>query len=511
MPNSSGQADTERTVAAVDLGSNSFHLIVAERQGAAFRIVDRIRERVRLATGLTAGGGIQTGIQTTVAQRAEACLGRFAQRLRGFAPEDVRAVGTNTFRQVDDDGEFLSSCETILGHPIEIVSGDEEARLIYRGVAHDVSHVADEGPERRLVIDIGGGSTECIVGEGHDVLASASLYMGCVSFTRRFFGDGRLSKSAMSEARLAARLELEPLVRPFADLGWNVAIGSSGTNLAIRSMCVANDWSKGPVTHDGLRAVRKSIQSAKDDQHLEIDGLSDTRAPVVAGGVAILQAVFDAFDLDVMETSEAAIREGIVLGLLGDPRTEDSRDGSVSDLAARCGVDLEHARRVERTSLALFEHVRRAWFLDDPIDRRLLTWSASLHEAGMSVARAGYQRHSAYLVENADLPGFSRGDQRMLAAIVRGHRRKVLPELFASLPDDRARRALLLCVLLRIGRRLNRGRNPRPPLPANVEGFADGLMIRFTDDWLDDHPLTRYDLQEESKRLAEVGVELRLD
>ena len=499
-----GVTDDNRTVAAVDLGSNSFHMIVAQGDRSGFTVVDRIKERVRLASGLSKKGRMHGG----VGDRAVACLERFGQRLRDLPRGAVRTVGTNTFRQVRDGGSFLERCETALGRRIEIISGDEEARLVYRGVAHDVTHRSGGHDERRLVVDIGGGSTECVVGEARRVVVASSLYMGCVTYTARWFPGGRLSKSRMSDARIAAGNELEPIVRRVADADWSVAVGSSGTALAIRAALEANGWSKGRITAAGLRRLRKEIQSAKEVERLRIEGISDQRTPVIAGGVAIMQAVFDAFDVDEMDTSPAAVREGVVLGLLGVPGHEDARDATVAAMQERYGVDVEHARRVERTALALFEHVADAWKIAGADNRRLLAWAARLHEIGLSVSRPGYQRHSAYLIRWSDMPGFSRGEQGLLAAVVRAHRRKAGLELFEELPKEDGRLARCLCVLLRLARRLNRSRGPRPPVPASVEPFSDGLTVTFREGWLEEHPLTAYDLYEEARRVAQLDVRL---
>ncbi len=515
------EADEGRTVAAADLGSNSFHMIVARWTGGRLHVVDKLRERVALAAGLDE----QRRLTPEAEDRALSCLRRFGERLRHMDPESVRAVGTNTLRKMKRSRQFLERASDALGHRIDIIPGREEARLVYLGVAHDVAHAvadlpvyddADQGVSgahgrgdpagRRLVVDIGGGSTECVVGDGFEILESDSLFMGCVSYSQRFFPGGKLSRKAMDKARMAARRELEPIRRTTAESGWVQAVGSSGTILAIEQILTEAGWSERHVTAKGLRKLRKLLYSAGHSEHLDLPGLSDERRSVIAGGVGVLSGVFDSLRIETMETSHCALREGVLYDLLGRTEHSDLRDDTVRRFQERTNVDREQAERVERVALDLLEGVAETWELDSAPTRRLLAWAARLHEVGLALARAGYHKHGAYLIEHSDMPGFSREDQATLAAIVRAHRRKISTDVFDQLSQPRQNCALRLAVLLRIARRLCRSRAIETPRPESVKASSSTITVSFADGWLDENPLTRTDLDEEAQLLAAAGI-----
>lgn len=490
-----------RTFAAVDLGSNSFHLLIARDIDGRLAIVDKLKERVRLAAGLDA----ERQLSEEACGRALECLELFGHRLVHVRPDHVRAVGTNTLRKMADPATFLAQAEAALGHRIEVISGAEEARLVYRGVAHDL---ADDG-ERRLVVDIGGGSTECIVGAGSEILRADSLYMGCVEFTNRYFGDGRLSAESFDRAVVAARLELGSVHRPFKRLGWSRALGSSGTINAVQTVLSVNGITDHCITMPGLEWLIDRMQSARKVRKLSLDGLKDERAQVFAGGVAILVALFRSLRIDQMVASSAALREGVIHELVGRDAQHDVRDETVERLRERFGADPVHAARVTELALRLFDQAAVGWQLDREEGRRLLRWAATLHEIGKAVSYAGYHRHGAYLVAHGDMPGFSRGEQAMVAALLQGQRRKLLPDRVRELAGRRTDEALRLIVLLRLATRLSRTRspNPRPPIALSVEGPT--IALTFPDGWLSQRPLTLADLEMEAGRVAQAGFELR--
>ncbi len=498
-----GRAGDERTVAALDLGSNSFHMVVARRDGGRLHVVDKLRERVALAAGLDASGRLTDA----AAERALACLERFGQRLHDMPSQAVRAVGTNTLRQIRGESSFLARAEKALGHPIEVIGGKEEARLIYLGVAHDVAHDAERG--RRLVVDIGGGSTELVVGDRLLVRTCDSLYMGCVSYGQRFFGDGRISRNRMARARIAARREIEPIRRRYASLGWEHAIGASGTILAVEKVVVAAGWCPSGVSAKALRKLRKTIQATPSASALELPGLTEDRRDVIAPGVAILCAIFDSLGIDALDTSQHALREGLLYDLFGREDDADLRDETVRAFQRRYHVDRRQAARVESVALRLLARAAPAWRLDAPAHAQLLAWAARLHEIGLSVARSGYHKHGAYLVANSDMPGFSQEEQRALAALVRTHRRRFEPGLFAEVPEATQHDVRRLAVLLRIARRLCRSRSPRPTEPTRIVVEGDSVDLAFPDGWLDAHPLSRADLDEEAELLRGAGFTLR--
>lgn len=495
------QRSLPSTVAAVDLGSNSFHLVVARLVHGRLDVVDRLREPVRLAAGLDEDGRLDEDAK----ERALACLARFGQRLQDLPAGTVRAVGTNTLRRAREAGDFHQRAHEALGHPIEIISGSEEARLVYLGVAQDTH----DDSSRRLVIDIGGGSTELVIGEGYDPIEANSLYMGCVSYSRSFFPTGKLTPKAFERAVLAARMELEPIERRYRELSWEKAIGSSGTALAIAAILQGQGWSKRGITREGLIALRQELLSCRRMDELRLPGLSANRAPVLPGGLAILIAAFEALGIDEMATSTWALREGLLHDLLGRFGEDDARDRTVEGFARRYHVDLAQADRVERTAASFLAQVSDSWSLDDELAGKLLGWAARLHEIGLTIAHAGYHRHGAYLVENSEMPGFARGDQALLAALIGRHRRKLVREELPPAPPGLKNKAVLrVLVLLRLAVLLNRSRSHEPLPLFRLEARKAWLALRFPEGWLDERPLTRADLEEEAERLAAVGIEL---
>jgi len=494
-----GPGTDARQLAAVDLGSNSFHLAIARVQGDAIAMLDRVRDQVQLAKGL----GKRRRLGKKAVQRALLSLQRFDQRLRNVPRERVRAVATSTLREARDADAFLEDAEAALGHPIEVIPGREEARLIYLGVAHSL---ADE-PGPRLVVDIGGGSTEVILGERFEPLDVHSLDMGCVEMTRRFFPKGELTASAFEEAQLAAARELQSIERAFREAGWNRAVGASGTIRAVAGILEENGWSEQGITADGLKALRKAVLAAKNTARLKLKGLKPARAPVFPGGLAILTSVFDRLGIDHMARASGALREGVMYDLLGRIRHEDVRERTIRSLQSRYHVDLAQAARVERKALALLLHKPASWDLEATEDGRILAWAARLHEIGLAVSWNRYHRHSGYLIAHGDMPGFSRADQALLGAIVGCHRRKVVPGALDLRHEARPDRALHLVVLLRLAVLLHRGRSPAPLPPVRLTGDGAVLRLEASARWLQDHPLTVRDLADERGYLKALGVD----
>ncbi|MBW2456599.1 MAG: exopolyphosphatase [Deltaproteobacteria bacterium] len=498
----SAEAD-DRTVAGVDLGSNSFHMIVARLDDGTVHVVDRLRERVRLAAGFDEERNLSDEAQ----ERALQCLERFGQRIRHMRADGVRAVGTNTLRQAGNGAVLLERAGQALGHPIEIIAGREEARLIYLGMAHTM---AGEG-ERRFVVDIGGGSTECIVGQGFDVLAADSLHMGCVAYSLRFFPDGTITKEAFREARLAAQLELEAVAPAYRRLGWRSAVGCSGTAHAIHQIGRANGWSDGGITPKSLKKLRKTLIAAGNAAEIQLPGLKEDRRPVIAGGAAIMEAVCSTLKLDEVEPSPGALREGLLYDQVKRLHHEDVRERTIRWFCERYGVDTEHAAQVEATALRLLDQVAEAWDLGHGWSARLLSWASRLFEIGLSVSHASYHKHGAYIVAHADMAGFSRDDQVALAAVIRSHRRKLSPSLFGDLSPRQAERVCRLCVLFRIALRLHRSRlaEPAPPVAATAKNAR--LRLSFPAGWLVERPLTQAGLEHEARMFKAIGYELHWD
>jgi exopolyphosphatase/guanosine-5'-triphosphate,3'-diphosphate pyrophosphatase len=475
-------------IAAVDLGSNSFHMVVARYAHGQLVVIDRLREMVRLAAGIGATGRLDRA----AAARALNCLQRFGQRLRDMRARNVRVVGTNALRIARRKQAFLERARAALGFPIEIVSGIEEARLIYSGVAH---YLPPE-PGRRLVVDIGGGSTELIIGERHEPLELESLQMGCVSMSQRFFADGRLSPKRIERARLAARLELEPIQAAFLRRGWQRAIGSSGTVRAIAE-CLRrlHPPGGGTITPAALERLLERLGGAGHVRALQWDAVTEERRPVFPGGVVILCEVVQALGIAQLHFVEGALRDGLLYDMIGRMTRADARERTVASMQRRYHVDLAQAGRVETTALQFLSQVRGDWDLTDPLAELSLRWAARLHEIGLDVAHNGYHRHGAYLLDNADLPGFGREQQHLIARLVGNHRRKLTLEYLEDLIPPWDALAVNLMVLLRLAVLLHRGRSPvaLPPIRLTARG-ARALELRFPARWLREHPLTAADL-----------------
>ena len=489
-------------LAALDLGSNSFHMVVAQQVLGQLRVVDRLRETVRMAEGLDGFGGISADAQ----ERALACLSRFGQRIADIPPAHVRAVATNTVRQLRAPGNFLVPAEAALGHAIEVVSGREEARLVYLGVAH--AQPPKDG-QLRLVIDIGGGSTECIIGRGMEPLERESLQAGCIASTRRFFPNGKLSRKRWKEALTEITAEFQQFASTYRTLGWDEAIGSSGTNKAIGDICAALKLTKGAVTAEALPLVRERLLQADRIEDIDLPGLSADRRPIIAGGVLVLEAVFAALGLQRMQVSKGALREGVLYDLLGRGGADDPREVSVEALMRRYGIDAAQASRVEATALRLFDQVASAWALDAD-DRRMLSRAARLHEIGLAIAHSGYHAHGAYILEHSDIAGFSQQEQRVLAALIRTHRRGIPKSAFELIPDRLLGNARHVAALLRLAVLLHRAHetDEMPVLRLRVEG--ERLQLVLDERWLRARPLLRADLEGEPDDMLGLGVNFKL-
>jgi len=486
--------------AAVDLGSNSFHLVISRYNHGEFTVIDRQREVVRLAAGLDE----KNYLSEEVAERALLCLKEFGQLLASLPAENIRAVGTNALRRLHGKNKFLERAEFALGHSIEIIAGREEARLIYLGV----SKWSSSQEESRLVIDIGGGSTEIIAGKGDTAHCRESLEVGCVVLSKEFFDDGQLTTKRFDKARLAAELAIQPVVSQFRMQGWNQVIGCSGTMKSMALAMAASGWATDTIRKDGLHHLLELAISAKHLDNLVVPGVSRDRLPVFAGGLSILIALFDLFDIQEMSVSDIALREGVLYDLVGRSSAEDIRDVTVSAMLSRWDVDALHGEKVAETAAMLYQQVVSSWDIRDSLFQCSLQWSAQLHEVGLQISHDGYHQHGAYVLANADMAGFAKRDQLLLAALISGHRRKFPLSTFESLPSTLVTPAKRIAVLLRISVLLHRGRGSS--LDTQVQAEVDGqcLNLTFDDGWLVSHPLTKADLKQESSWLKSIGIKL---
>lgn len=488
-------------IAAIDLGSNSFHIVLARTNDRDLRILERMGEKIQLAAGIDEN----RQLSEEAMQRGLGCLSRFAQLVNGLPEGAVRIVGTNALREARNRDEFIHRAQVILKHPVEVISGREEARLIYLGVSHTFPGRSED---RRLVADIGGGSTEFIIGQAFESLQRESLQMGCVSYTQRYFRDGKITAQRFDQAYTSARLELMAIEKSLCRLGWDEAVGSSGTIRAVAQAIESSGLGTGEVNREGLLWLKQKILKLGEVEKINIEGVKPDRQAVLPAGLAILEAIFDAFDLKHMSVSEGALREGVLYDLIGRHHHEDIRERTLNSLIGRYHVDTEQAARVEAKALEAFDQVKTAWGLDEERYRDLLSWAARIHEVGLDIAHYHYHKHGAYLIEHADLPGFSRQDQQMLALLVRSHRRNIPRQKFHDLTDGA--KLIRLCVVLRFAILFHHIRDPLQAPSMQLQAAHNSLDITFSDGWLEAHPLTQADFAQEAEWLKRIDFTLKV-
>jgi exopolyphosphatase/guanosine-5'-triphosphate,3'-diphosphate pyrophosphatase len=482
------------TLGAVDLGSNSFHLAVGRVVDEQIYPLDSLKETVRLGSGLTG----QKNLDTQTQERALAALKRFSERLAGMPRQAVRVVGTNALRVAKNAAPFLRRAESVLGFPIEIISGREEARLIYLGVVHSLplsSH-------NRLVIDVGGGSTEFIIGNKMRPKAMESLYMGCVSFTERYFPEGRIEKKAFKQAELAAREQVQTIAARYEKEGWKEAVGSSGTARSIAEVLLKNGQSERGITARGLEWLRDELLAAGDLRKLALAGLREDRVPVVAGGVAIMSGVFAELSIEHVTVAEGALRDGVLWDLLGRVHHRDIREVTIDQFVRRYHVDLAQSHRVGALARQVLHD------LDEKGEdlagvSSFLDWATRLHEIGISIAQGAYHKHSAYILANADMPGFSRQEQGYLSNLVLAQRGK-LSKMGAAFADDPKLAALAFSLRLAVIFHRSRRSLKLPKMKATRK--AKGFRLEIDPLWLTDHSLIAIALEAEREQWDSVGL-----
>jgi exopolyphosphatase / guanosine-5'-triphosphate,3'-diphosphate pyrophosphatase len=484
------------TLAAVDLGSNSFHLEIGRVVERQIYPLDAVREVVRLGGGLTADKRIDRATQAAALE----ALAKFAERLRGFPRQAVRAVGTNALRVAKNSSQFLREARSVLGFPIEVISGREEARLIYLGVAHALP----VSTQKRLVVDIGGGSTEFIIGTGLEPQLTESLYMGCLSYSLKFFAEGKVDKGRMKAAQLAARQELSSLAKQYKDTGWDEAVASSGTARSLENILRENGWAEDGLTKDGLDELRSVLIKHEKADPDRIAGLRPNRAPVLPGGLAILTAAMDELGVEKMRVSEGALRHGVLYDLLGRVEHRDMREVTVAQFMRRYHVDAAHAERMRALALTIYDALAPGAERDEDADRQMLAWAARLAEIGLSIEHAQYHKHSAYVLSNADMPGFSRMEQARLARLVLAHRGKLRKMQDAGLEGADWKLVFALRVAALILRNRSDARLPFLRVAADAGGFA----IDVPQSWLDENALSAAALDSETDHWKSVGMKL---
>lgn len=488
------------SVAAVDLGSNSFHMIICNLKDGKLQTIDRLKEMVRLAAGMDQDKVLDQATQ----EKALACLERFGERIRNFPQTSVRIVGTNTLRQAKNSQDFISKAEKALGHPIHIISGIEEARLIYQGVAHSLSSNANH----RFVMDIGGSSTEYIIGQNDTAHTKESLNMGCVTVSQYFFKDGLISKKAFKKATLFAEQRLEPFQATFNSKNFDESIGASGSLKAVSSVLQSLGYSKNGITLGGLEQLVTDLLNLNHFDQINFPGLSVERRPVFIGAVAIVYATFRTLNIRQMTISDGALREGLVYDLLERIYNHDIRSQTSQIIAERYHTDQRHSAQLKQTIRYMVAQLEdHPCFNDNPVNLQFLEWAADLHEIGFEIAHSQYHKHSAYIIENGDLAGFSKQDQVVLGLLVRSHRKKLSLTRTEELPSPWRQDVPIMIIIFRLAALLHRNRHSiRPDFDIRIEN--KNIVLAFHEQWLEQAPLTQADLKQEVQYLKEAKLNL---
>ena len=473
--------------AAIDLGSNSFHMLVVREVAGSIQTVARIKRKVRLAAGLDANNHLSDEAM----ERGWQCLRLFSEQLQDIPAEQIRVVATATLRLAANAEQFLVQAQQILGRPVNVISGEEEASLIYQGVAHTTG-----GSDQRLVVDIGGGSTELVTGTGTQTTSLFSLSMGCVTWLERYFTDRHLGKENFARAEEAAREMIRPVADVLREKGWQICVGASGTVQALQEIMMAQGMDE-RITLSKLQQLKqRAIQCGKLEE-LEIEGLTLERALVFPSGLSILIAIFTELNIDSMTLAGGALREGLVYGMLHLPVDRDIRTRTLHTVQRRFAIDVEQAERVRLVAESFVRQVAHSWKLDER-SRELLESACLLHEIGLSVDFRQAPQHAAYLVRHLDLPGFTPAQKKLLATLLQNQVNNID---LASLSQQNAilpRVAERLCRLLRLAIIFS-SRRRDDTLPA-VRLLAEGdtLNVTLPAGWLQAHPLRAELLEQEA-------------
>ncbi len=486
---------------AIDLGSNSFHMLVARYKDGSLEKIDRVKEMVQIGRGLRSDGTLDNEAQ----ERALQCLERFAERIAEIPAAQVRAVGTKALRTTRHSGDFFHKMEKTLGHSIQVISGYEEARLIYLGIVNDI-HL---GKQKRLVIDIGGGSTEVIIGQSHTPKLLESLSLGCVSYAKRFFSDYKITEKAMCKAQIAAQEEVEQIRKQYRQEGWEQAIGASGTIRALADL-MPDCGGSGIISLDNLLELRNRLLRKGDEILAEV---SPQRRMVLPAGLAILIGIFKELKLDQIQVADGTLKEGLIYDTIGRNSSGDIREQTVQKMIERFSIDTTQSDMVYQVARNFFQHLQPQITpltppgLNTP---KLLRWAAQLHEIGLSISHSGFHRHGYYLIRNMDMAGFSRLEQRLLATLIGLHRRKWQGELLEELPKNYHPIAKILGIILRLAAVLCRSRSPKTQeLPA-ISFENNTFSLQFIQNWLEEHPLSMQSLERESSYLQNQEYSLSL-
>lgn len=492
----------DQYIAALDLGSNSFHMVIARQSHGELRIIETHGEKVQLAAGIGTDGKLSEAAQ----ERAIACLERFHQRIRLFDDSYVQIVGTNALRMAKNRSAFIRIAQEKIGFPIEIISGREEARLIYLGVAHSM---ADDGG-KRLVIDIGGGSTEIVIGQRFEPLLLESLHMGCISFRDRYFSENRLNKSQFKKAELEASRELLMIKKDYRAVGWDESVGSSGSIKAVANALAYSGISDGTITLAAMKALQAKMLALGNIKDLVELGIKPDRCSTFAAGFSILYAVIKVFKISEMRFNPGALREGLLYDILGRNSHENVRSRTIRSIQQRYHIDTGQCERVEMTALHAFNQVRNDWKLDSEEAENFLSWAARIYELGLAISHTQHHKHGAYLIQHSDLPGFTDRTKSILAALIRLHRRRFATTVIDQLNLDKpeAQQLLQLCVLFRLAIVMTANRiSGETTFRLRAIG-SKHLRLELDEEWKSKHPLTIANVEEEQYQLDKAGFRL---
>jgi len=487
--------------AAIDLGSNSFHLLVATFKSEQIYPIDSVKHMVRMAAGLNK----DKFISSEYLDNAYKSLRSMAERIKNIPQNQVRIVGTNTLRVAKNSAEFIHQAEQILGHEIEIISGREEARMLYLGVAQSTSG----NPSRKLVMDIGGGSTELIIGDGMQAVARESLHMGCVSYTKKYFVDGVINKENWKNAVINASQQLNPYLQGFKKRGWESAVGASGTMRATASILEANKWSPNGISLSGLKQLkRRCFELGNTAQLSHLLGLGEDRRPVFIGGLAIVYALIKAFSIKQLDVSKGALREGLIYEMSGGPKTTSVTKRSIKKLSDQFTIDELHVEHVQCHAEAVLTN------FNIKIEKRilaLLNGAIKLHELGLSIAHSSYHKIGSYVVLHADMPGFSNQQKLVMATLIRLHRRKISKSVLAELTDRQYEVVVKLLIILRLSVVFARNRHFEAVPIERIHWHENSIELQIENEWLNDHSLINADLKDEQKQWFNMGLNLLIN
>ena len=505
MPISRKSTPKPQEFAAIDLGSNSFHMVIARVVDGALQVLGRLKQRVHLADGLDS----QNRLSEEAMERGLSCLALFAERLQGFSAGNVTIVGTHTLRIAVNAEEFLQRAAAVIPYPIEVISGNEEARLIFMGVEHTQP---EKG--RKLVIDIGGGSTELVIGEDFEPQLVESRRMGCVSFANLYFPKGEITPEYFRRARLSAAQKLETMAWQYRLHGWQYALGASGSIKAACEVLMAMGEKEKMITPETLEILVTEVLKHKSFNALSLPGLSEERKAVFVPGLAILCGVFDALAIRELRLSDGALREGVLYEMEGRFRHQDIRSRTAQSLANHYAIDSDQARRVLETT----EQLYLQWLDQNPKQANpqlsaLLKWAALLHEVGLTINHSGMQRHSAYILQNSNMPGFNQDQQMLLATLVRYHRKAVKQDEMPRFTLFKKKQFLPMVFLLRLGTLLNNQRQATTKPDSLKLRTDDGeWALTFPAGFLSQNTLVQLDLEREQAYWNDVtGWKLTLE